>query len=188
RLVAGLRALLHHPARVANRTGQAAGKASRHCPRAVSMASVLGINDFGTYLIGTIAIVLLPGPNSLYVLSTAARHGVRAGYRAAAGVFVGDWVLMLAAVAGVASLLRAYPPLFLVIKYGGAAYLAYVGITMVVGAWRRRRDRPTTAVTPDPTAPDPTAPDPTAPDPAMAGAAVADSTVADSTAPFGSPA
>lgn len=100
---------------------------------------MLGVTDLRTYVLGTIAIVLLPGPNSLYVLSTAARHGVRAGYRAAAGVFLGDWILMIAAAAGVASLLRAYPPLFIVIKYAGAAYLAYVGIGMAIGAVRRWR-------------------------------------------------
>jgi len=100
---------------------------------------MLGVHDLWTYVIGTVAIVLLPGPNSLFVLSTAARHGVRAGYRAAAGVFLGDWVLMLAAALGVASLLKAYPPLFLTVKYAGAAYLAYVGVTMAVKALRRRR-------------------------------------------------
>jgi leucine efflux protein len=98
-----------------------------------------GVTDLWTYVLGTIAIVLLPGPNSLYVVSTAARQGVRAGYRAAAGVFIGDWVLMAAAALGFASLLRAYPPLFLVIKYAGAAYLAYVGIAMAVSALRRAR-------------------------------------------------
>ena len=67
---------------------------------------MLGVTDIWTYVLGTVAIILLPGPNSLYVLSTAARHGVRAGYRAAAGVFLGDWVLMIAAALGVASLLR----------------------------------------------------------------------------------
>lgn len=100
---------------------------------------MLGVTDLWTYVVGTIAIVLLPGPNSLFVLSTAARYGVRAGYRAAAGVFLGDWALMTAAALGVASLLTAYPPLFLVIKYAGAAYLAYVGITMAVAAIRRWR-------------------------------------------------
>src|SRR5690606_40881813 len=40
---------------------------------------------------------------------------------------------------GVASLLRAYPPLFLVIKYAGAAYLAYVGAGMAIRALRRAR-------------------------------------------------
>ena len=100
---------------------------------------MLGVTDLWTYVLGTIAIVLLPGPNSLYVLSTAARLGVRAGYRAAAGVFLGDWVLMTAAALGVASLLRAYPPVFLVVKWAGAVYLGYVGLTMAITAIRRAR-------------------------------------------------
>ncbi|MEU8261126.1 leucine efflux protein LeuE [Micromonospora sp. NPDC048999] len=110
------------------------------------MSGVLGITDIWTYVLGTVAIVLLPGPNSLFVLSTAAKRGVRAGYRAAGGVFVGDSVLMFLSAAGVASLLKAYPPLFLVVKYAGAGYLGYVGLTMLRGAWRRWRDRndPTT--------------------------------------------
>lgn len=105
------------------------------------MSGVLGITDIWTYVLGTVAIVLLPGPNSLFVLSTAAKRGVRAGYRAAGGVFVGDSVLMFLSAAGVASLLKAYPPLFLVIKYAGAGYLGYVGLTMLRGAVRRWRDR-----------------------------------------------
>ena len=42
-----------------------------------------GVIHLPTYLIGTLIIVLLPGPNSLFVLTTAARLGVRQGYRAA---------------------------------------------------------------------------------------------------------
>ncbi|GAA4703012.1 leucine efflux protein LeuE [Phytohabitans rumicis] len=98
---------------------------------------MLGITDIWTYVLGTIAIILLPGPNSLFVLSTAARRGVPSGYRAAAGVFLGDTVLMVLSAGGVASLLKAYPPLFLVIKYAGAAYLGYVGLSMLWRAWRR---------------------------------------------------
>ncbi|MEH1101672.1 leucine efflux protein LeuE [Micromonospora sp. CPCC 205561] len=105
------------------------------------MAGVLGITDIWTYVLGTVAIVLLPGPNSLFVLSTAAQRGVPAGYRAASGVFVGDGVLMFLSAAGVASLVKAYPPIFLVVKYAGAAYLGYVGLTMLRGAWRRWRAR-----------------------------------------------
>jgi len=102
---------------------------------------VLGITDFWTYVLGTVAIVLLPGPNSIFVLTVGAQRGVRAGYRAAAGVFIGDAVLMALAAAGVASLLRAYPPVFMVIKYAGAAYLAWVGLGIIRGAWRKWRDR-----------------------------------------------
>jgi leucine efflux protein len=107
------------------------------------MIAMLGVTDLPTFILGTIAIILLPGPNSLFVLTTAARYGVRAGYQAAAGVFLGDGVLMLAAAFGAASLLRAYPPLFMVIKYAGAAYLTWVGASMAVNAIRRVRRRAT---------------------------------------------
>jgi leucine efflux protein len=103
---------------------------------------MLGVTDLWTFVLGTIAIVLLPGPNSLYVLAVAARRGVRQGYRGAMGVFCGDGVLMLVSAAGMASLLRAVPALFMVVKYAGAAYLGYVGLKMLLGAvrgWRARR-------------------------------------------------
>lgn len=100
---------------------------------------MLGITDLTTYVLGTIAIVLLPGPNSLFVLSVAARRGVKPGYAAAAGVFVGDAVLMTLAALGAASLLKAVPALFVGIKMVGAAYLAWVGVQLIVGAVRRWR-------------------------------------------------
>ena len=109
------------------------------------MVAVLGITNVWTYLIGTVAIILLPGPNSMYVLSVAARRGVRAGYAAACGVFIGDAVLMTLSAAGVASLLRTEPALFMVVKYAGAGYLCWIGFGMLRGAWRRWRG-PATAV------------------------------------------
>lgn len=93
-----------------------------------------GITDLTTFILGTIFIVLLPGPNSLYVMSAAARWGTGAGYRGACGIFVGDLILMLLAVTGIASLLRTTPELFMVIKYAGAAYLAWVGIGLLRSA------------------------------------------------------
>ncbi|HKT67555.1 MAG TPA: leucine efflux protein LeuE, partial [Burkholderia sp.] len=99
----------------------------------------LGITDIWTYVFGVIFIILLPGPNSMYVLSLAAQRGVKAGYRAACGVFVGDTVLMVLSAAGVASLLKANPLLFSVVKYGGAAYLLYIGAGMLRSAWQKLR-------------------------------------------------
>jgi leucine efflux protein len=99
-----------------------------------------GITDLWTYVAGAFFIILLPGPNSLYVLATAARHGVARGYRGAAGVFVGDTVLMALAAAGAASVLTTTPLLFTAVKYAGAAYLAWMGLQMLRGAWRSRRD------------------------------------------------
>ena len=104
------------------------------------MNSVWGVTDLWTYVLGTAAIVLLPGPNSLVVASVAARQGIRGGYRAAGGVFLGDALLMVAAAAGAASLLAAYPPLFFAVKWAGAGYLAWVGVGIIRGALRRRPD------------------------------------------------
>jgi len=90
---------------------------------------VFGITDLTTYIIGTILIVLLPGPNSLYVMSVASRYGIRTGYAAACGVFTGDSILILCTVLGAASLLKAFPILFIILKLTGACYLAYLGFT-----------------------------------------------------------
>jgi leucine efflux protein len=100
---------------------------------------VFGITNIWAYLLGTAAIVLLPGPNSMYVLSTAARLGIRSGYAGAYGVFIGDAVLMTLSAAGVASLLRAQPALFTIVKYAGAGYLCWIGLGMLRRAWRGRR-------------------------------------------------
>jgi leucine efflux protein len=102
---------------------------------------MFGVIDLPTYLAGLILIILLPGPNSLYVLSVAARRGVRAGYTAAAGVWCGDTVLMALSAAGVASLLKANAVLFGVVKYAGAGYLTWLAIGMLRAAWRTWRTR-----------------------------------------------
>ncbi len=95
-----------------------------------------GVINFMTYLIGTILIVLLPGPNSLYVLALSAQRGVNAGWRAACGVFLGDSILMLATAAGAVTLLSTYPFLFSLVQYVGAAYLAYLGSKLIWSAWK----------------------------------------------------
>lgn len=105
-----------------------------------------GITDLTTFVLGTIFIVLLPGPNSLYVMTVASRWGVAAGYRGACGIFVGDTVLMVLSATGVASLLQATPALFMVLKYAGAAYLGWLGCGLMRTAWQIwRRQRPSPA-------------------------------------------
>ncbi|WP_274032385.1 leucine efflux protein LeuE [Streptomyces sp. MMBL 11-1] len=105
---------------------------------------MLGVTDLPTYLAGLALIVLLPGPNSLYVLSVAARRGVRTGYSAAAGVWTGDAILMTLSALGAASLLQTTPLLFAIVKYAGAAYLTWMAIGMLraaVSLWRERHQR-----------------------------------------------
>ncbi|MFZ6773320.1 leucine efflux protein LeuE [Undibacterium sp. SXout7W] len=109
--------------------------------------ATFGISDFWTFLFGTIFIVLLPGPNSLYVLSVAAQRGIRAAYRGACGIFLGDLILMVLSAGGMASLLKSSPTLFYSVKYIGAAYLGWIGIQMLFNCVRALQRKPSAAAT-----------------------------------------
>lgn len=104
------------------------------------MFESLGIVSPGIFVAGVIVIILMPGPNSLYVLATAVRRGVADGYRAAGAVFIGDAVLMLLASLGVDSLMRLYPAAFMVLQYAGAVYLVHLGLKVLHAALRERGD------------------------------------------------
>ena len=98
-----------------------------------------GVTELWTYVIGAFGIILLPGPNSLYVLSVATGRGMRVGFQGAYGVFVGDTILLICTGLGAAGVLRTYPAMFMVVKYFGAAYLTWVGLNLLRSAimgWR----------------------------------------------------
>lgn len=108
--------------------------------------SFYGVTDLGTYAIGALAIILLPGPNSLYVLSVASAQGTRAAYAGVMGVVLGDLILLSLTAMGAASLLRSSPEFFFWVKCVGAAYLAWIGLGLMASAWRyfRQREIPST--------------------------------------------
>ncbi|VDY42040.1 leucine export protein LeuE [Salmonella enterica subsp. arizonae] len=91
------------------------------------MFAEYGVLNYWTYLVGAIFIVLVPGPNTLFVLKNSVGRGVKGGYLAACGVFIGDAVLMFLAYAGVATLIKTTPILFNIVRYLGAFYLLYLG-------------------------------------------------------------
>ena len=85
----------------------------------------------------------MPGPNSLYVATVAARQGPARAWRAAFGIFTGDTVLILATAAGAASLIHLFPLAFEGFKIVGALYLGWIGYELLRSGWRQRRpDRP----------------------------------------------
>ena len=91
------------------------------------MFAEYGVLNYWTYLAGAIFIVLVPGPNTLFVLKNSVGRGIKGGYLAAGGVFIGDAVLMFLAYAGVATLIKTTPVLFNIVRYLGAFYLLYLG-------------------------------------------------------------
>ncbi|MGY4953904.1 leucine efflux protein LeuE [Streptomyces nigrescens] len=116
---------------------------------------MLGVENLLTYALGALLIIVLPGPSSLFTLSVAARLGVRAGYRAATGVFLGESLLMVATAGGLASLLQTNELLFAIVKYAGAGYLTWIAVGMIRAAWtmwRRHNEKSAeeAAAAPDP--------------------------------------
>ncbi len=96
------------------------------------------------FVAATTALLLIPGPTVLLVLSYAIGHGRKVAVSTALGVALGDFIAMSASLAGLGALVLASATLFTVLKWVGAAYLVYLGIKLLMSA----RDAGLT-VTPD---------------------------------------
>lgn len=88
---------------------------------------LLGVQDFGAFIVASVLLILSPGPGTLAILGAAAGSR-RAGFAALAGTSLGDAALMAVAAIGAAALLTAYPFAFDLLRYGGGAYLAWLGV------------------------------------------------------------
>lgn len=93
---------------------------------------MLGVTDYGAFVVAIIVFLLIPGPGNLALISSTGKGGIRGGLAATMGVILGDQVLMWLAVAGVAALLAAYPAAFHAVQWLGAAYLAWLGGKMLL--------------------------------------------------------
>jgi leucine efflux protein len=103
-----------------------------------------GVIHFPSYLLGAILIILLPGPNSLYVLALSAEQGWRKGIWAAVGIVVGDAIIMLSVALGAATVLASSPLIYGMLRLLGAGYLAWLGFGIIrVGLARLQAKRST---------------------------------------------
>jgi threonine/homoserine/homoserine lactone efflux protein len=82
-----------------------------------------------TYLLILAGFVFIPGPAVLLTLARASGSGTRTGLATAFGIAVGDLIHTAMAVIGLSAIILASATLFTVIKYLGAAYLIYLGIS-----------------------------------------------------------
>lgn len=75
-----------------------------------------------------LALVVSPGPDSIFTLTRSISDGRSAGVLAAAGSSTGSMVHTTAAVLGLSVILRTSALAFTVVKFAGAAYLLYLGV------------------------------------------------------------
>ena len=93
---------------------------------------MFGVADYGAFVAAIIIFLAIPGPGNLALITSTSKGGVAGGLAATLGVIAGDQVLMWLAVAGVAALLTAYPAAFHAVQWLGAAYLAWLGLRMLM--------------------------------------------------------
>ncbi|PYE85084.1 LysE family translocator [Pseudoroseicyclus aestuarii] len=90
----------------------------------------MDIDIWLAFTAASIALLLIPGPTVLLVLSYALSQGRRVALATVAGVALGDLIAMTASLAGLGALVLASAALFTILKWLGAVYLVYLGVKL----------------------------------------------------------
>lgn len=96
---------------------------------------MFGIHDLTLFIISGLLLNIMPGPDSLLIMTRSASQGWRAGVMATLGIGTGVMVHVLAAAIGLSAILATSATAFMVVKYVGAAYIIY----MAIGLLRSKR-------------------------------------------------
>src|SRR4030088_546766 len=92
----------------------------------------MNVELFTAFVLITVVLILTPGPIVTLVIATGATQGVRAALTTVAGTTLGNAILLAAIAFGLNWVLKNAAVLFEVLRWGGAAYLVWLGIQ----AWR----------------------------------------------------
>jgi len=84
---------------------------------------------WSTFLIAAFLLNLSPGPDIAFVLGQTVRGGRKSGFAAMFGIWTGGFGHVLMAAAGLSAILATSAVAFSVVKWVGAAYLIWLGIT-----------------------------------------------------------
>src|SRR3954469_23465127 len=92
---------------------------------------MFGIHDLTLFVISGLLLNVMPGPDSLLIMTRSATQGWRAGCAAALGIGTGTLVHVLAAAVGLSAVLATSATAFSVVKYVGAAYILYMAFGLL---------------------------------------------------------
>lgn len=91
----------------------------------------MNASTLAVFALVAFAAIVTPGPTVLLALSNGSRHGVRRSLPGMFGAVVSDFVLVGAVALGLGALLAASEFWFSVVKWAGAAYLAWLGLRLL---------------------------------------------------------
>jgi threonine/homoserine/homoserine lactone efflux protein len=93
---------------------------------------MLPAGHMATFALVSFALIIVPGPNVLFVVSRSLMLGRAAGVSTALGGVVGECLQVVAVAFGVGALVERSVAIYTVIKLAGAAYLIYLGATLAL--------------------------------------------------------
>ncbi len=93
---------------------------------------MFGTHDLLLFVLAGLLLNITPGPDMIYIGSRTASQGFRAGVAAILGINAGCLVHTFAAAIGLSALLMTSAEAFMIVKLVGAAYLFYVGVSMLL--------------------------------------------------------
>lgn len=95
-----------------------------------------------TFTIAALIMNISPGPSNLYVMARAIAQGTKGGIIAALGLTVGSLIHVFATVLGLSALFKHSPMLYTIVKFVGALYLIYLGISY----WKAHKNQESSKV------------------------------------------
>jgi threonine/homoserine/homoserine lactone efflux protein len=93
---------------------------------------MFGIHDLALFVVSGLLLNIMPGPDSLLIMTRSATQGWRAGSAAALGIGTGTFVHIVAAALGLSAILATSAAAFTVVKLAGAAYILYLAVGMLL--------------------------------------------------------
>ncbi|MFZ6649227.1 LysE family translocator [Undibacterium sp. TJN25] len=93
---------------------------------------MFGTHDLVLFIVSGLLLNMMPGPDSLLIMTRSATQGWRAGSSAALGIGTGTLVHIVAAALGLSAILATSATAFMLVKLAGAAYLLYVGVQLLL--------------------------------------------------------
>jgi len=94
------------------------------------------------FALASTLVILAPGPDSMLVMRNTMRGGRRAGWVTACGTLSGLVIWALAAALGLSALLRVSHVGYDILRFCGAAYLIWLGVTSLAHFRRKNTAEP----------------------------------------------
>ena len=92
---------------------------------------MIDIIHYPLFIVTSVTLNLYPGPDTFYILTRSTAQGRAAGIASALGISTGGAIHAALGALGLAAVVMASAAAYQMVKWAGAAYLVYLGLSMM---------------------------------------------------------